>query len=178
MDAQSQDQNEDFLRLYIEHEEALCGFVRSLVITREDAREVIQETAAVLWRKFNELDSPAYFRRWAFGVARFEALSYRRDRARDRHVFGDHLISLLELEAEETSQQDRQEERALQSCLSKLTKRQRTLLEGAYSPGIRIDELAKASGRTPMSLYKTIHRIRTNLAGCIETFLNREEKLE
>ena len=56
MDARPQNQNEGFLRLYIEHEEALCGFVRSLVITREDAREVMQETAAVLWRKFPALD--------------------------------------------------------------------------------------------------------------------------
>lgn len=32
-----------FLRLYVEHEEALRGFVRSLVPTLEDAREVIMQ---------------------------------------------------------------------------------------------------------------------------------------
>ena len=58
-----------FLRLYVQHEEALRGFVRSLVPTLEDAREVMQEVAAVLWRKFEEISSPDDFRRWAFGVA-------------------------------------------------------------------------------------------------------------
>jgi RNA polymerase sigma-70 factor (ECF subfamily) len=37
----------------------------------------MQETAALLWRKFDELDSQDNFRRWAFGVARLEAQSVR-----------------------------------------------------------------------------------------------------
>ena len=97
------DTHDQFLRLYVENEEALRGFVRSLVVTLEDAREVMQGVASVLWRKFDTLDSPDDFRRWAFGVARFEALAYRRDRARDRHVFGDELIAVLEPEAEAAS---------------------------------------------------------------------------
>ena len=50
------DQHDHFLRLYVENEEALRGFVRSLVPTLEDAREVMQEVAALLWRKFDDLD--------------------------------------------------------------------------------------------------------------------------
>ena len=48
----------------MEHEEALNGFVRTLVPTREDAREVMQEVAVVLWRKFEELSAMEDFRRW------------------------------------------------------------------------------------------------------------------
>jgi hypothetical protein len=47
-------QHEQFLRRYAEHEPALRAFVRSLVPTREDAREVMQEVAVVLWRKFGQ----------------------------------------------------------------------------------------------------------------------------
>ncbi|MFN9951718.1 MAG: sigma factor, partial [bacterium] len=72
-----------FLRLYVEHEEALRGFVRSLVPTLEDAREVMQEVAAVLWKKFEALESIEDFRRWAFGVARFEAFNFNRARQRE-----------------------------------------------------------------------------------------------
>ena len=49
------EKHDHFLRLYVKHEEALNGFVRTLVPTREDAREVMQEVAVVLWRKFEEL---------------------------------------------------------------------------------------------------------------------------
>ena len=89
------DSHDSFLHLYVECEESLRGFVRSLLPTLEDAREVMQETAAVLWKKYDQLDDPKNFRRWAFGVARFEVLAYRRDKARDRHIFGEELITNL-----------------------------------------------------------------------------------
>ncbi|MFM2141520.1 MAG: hypothetical protein RLZZ476_64 [Verrucomicrobiota bacterium] len=38
MTAAENDRHDRFLRLYVEHEEALRGFVRSLVPTLEDAR--------------------------------------------------------------------------------------------------------------------------------------------
>jgi RNA polymerase sigma-70 factor, ECF subfamily len=169
------DQHDHFLRLYVENEEALRGFVRSLVPTLEDAREVMQEVAALLWRKFDDLDSPENFRRWAFGVARMEALTFRRDQARDRHVFSEDLIRLLEAEAEEAAGQSDREERALEQCLKKLPHAQRSLIETVYVGGVRIDEMARAAGRTPMALYKMLHRTRMALADCIRITLESEE---
>ena len=55
--------------------------------------------------KFEQLDNPENFRKWAFGVARFEVLSYRRDKARDRHVFSEELLLQLAGEAEKISEQ-------------------------------------------------------------------------
>jgi RNA polymerase sigma-70 factor, ECF subfamily len=177
MEPADPDNHDQFLRLYVENEEGLRGFVRSLVPTLDDAREVMQETAAVLWRKFEELESPEDFRRWAFGVAKFEALAFRRDRARDRHVFSDELIAMLEAEAAEAGEETREEETVLEACLEKLPRMQRSLVEVAYAPGTRMDELARESGRTPMSLYKKLHRIRMALADCIEKHLKSEEGL-
>jgi RNA polymerase sigma-70 factor (ECF subfamily) len=171
------DKHDQFLRHYVENEAALSGFVRSLVYTQDDAREVMQDTAVVLWRKFEELDSPEDFRRWAFGVARFQALAFRRDRARDRHVFSEDLMAMLESEAAEAGKQSGREENALQSCLKKLPKKQSELIQAAYAPGVRIDEMALAAGRTPMSLYKRLHRIRMALADCIGSNLKREDGL-
>ena len=42
------DRHDLFLRLFVEHEAALRGFVRALVPMREDAKEVLQEVAAVV----------------------------------------------------------------------------------------------------------------------------------
>jgi len=166
--------HDQFLRLYIENETALRGFVRSLVPTLQDVDDVMQETAAVLWRKFDDLDSPANFRRWAFGVARFEVLVHRRDRARDRHVFGDELMALLEAEAMAAGEHSGQELLALESCLTKLPHAQRALLEAAYAPGVRIDEMARNSGRTAMSIYKALHRIRILLVDCVRQTMATE----
>jgi len=174
MTSSENEKHDRFLRLYVEHEEALRGFVRSLVPTLEDSREVMQETAAVLWRKFDEA---ADFRPWAFGVAKFEALAFLRDRARDRHVFGDDVLALLEAEAVGAARWSEREERALDECLQKLPSAQRELVETAYAPGVRMDEMARTAGRTPMALYKTLHRIRMALADCVELALNQKEDL-
>jgi RNA polymerase sigma-70 factor (ECF subfamily) len=173
MDDCERQRHDQFLRLYVEHEEALRGFVRTLVPTREDAREVMQEVAAVLWRKFDELLSADDFRRWAFGVARFEAMAFHRDRARDRHVFSDATLALIADEADRAADRLEAEREALQDCLSKLPAAQRTLLSAAYEPGTRINDLAGRSGRSAMSVYKLLHRIRLSLADCTERTLRQ-----
>ncbi|HEX3131968.1 MAG TPA: sigma-70 family RNA polymerase sigma factor [Planctomycetota bacterium] len=161
-----QHRHDRFIRLYVANEEALRGFVRLLVPTREDAREVMQEVAAVLWRKFDDQASDEDFRRWAFGVSRFEALAFFRDRARDRHVFSDETIALLAQEVEQQADPLEAERQALHDCLRQLPDRQRALVESAYAPGVRIDDLASSLGRSAMSLYKALHRIRMTLVEC------------
>jgi RNA polymerase sigma-70 factor (ECF subfamily) len=169
------EKHDQFLRLFLDHEEALRGFVRSLVPTRDDAREVMQEVAVVLWRKFETPIAPLDFRRWAFGVARLEALAFVRDRARDRHVFGEDLLALLADEAARDADVFAAERDALDNCLGKLPGVQRALLAAAYAPGARIDALAAASGRTAMSLYKVLHRIRLALLDCTQRTLAKGE---
>ncbi len=168
------DRHDAFMRLYVPNEEALRGFVRSLVPTLEDAREVMQDVAAVLWRKFQDISSPEDFRRWAFGVARFEALDFLRSARRDRHIFGEEAMRLVAQEAEDSAESFEAHRVALDECLKKLPEKQRALVAAAYAPGVRIDELASRSGRTPMSLYKSLHRIRVALMECTQNAITRE----
>ncbi|MBN8626442.1 MAG: DUF1501 domain-containing protein, partial [Planctomycetes bacterium] len=46
----------------------------------------MQDISLVLKQKFDTFQGHGDFRRWAFGVARFEVLAWRRDKARDRLV--------------------------------------------------------------------------------------------
>ena len=175
MTAPPSQKHDQFLRLYVEHEEALNAFVRTLVPTRDDAREVMQEAAVVLWRKFEQLEMPEDFRRWAFVVARFEALAFLRDRARERLVFDEDVLALLAEEVSDQADLYAAERNALESCLGKLQPAQRKLLDAAYAPGARIDQLAAQSGRSPMSFYKVLHRLRLSLMDCTQRMLAREE---
>jgi RNA polymerase sigma-70 factor (ECF subfamily) len=168
------DRHDLFLRLYVEHEEALNGFVRTLVPTREDAREVMQEVAVVLWRRFEELADANDFRRWAFGVAKFKALAFARDQMRDRLVFDADVMELLSGEMESDADALDAERAALDECLGKLDGARRKLLSAAYAPGVRMDALAVSLGRSPAAFYKTIHRIRLSLMECTQRVLRRE----
>ena len=73
--------------------------LRRLVPTRHDAADVMQGIALVLWRKFGELDEPDNFRKWSFGVARYETLAWLRDKARDRLVLAEDLLITMALES-------------------------------------------------------------------------------
>lgn len=169
MQPSDEDQHDRFLRLFLPQEDALWGYLRSLLLPIDDIADVMQDVAAVLWRKFDPAMSMEEFRRWSFGVARLEALAFRRDKARDREgLFGEDLLHLLEATAvDDENDRTPQLLRALESCLSGLPERQRALVESAYAPGSRIDELARAAGRTAMALYKQLHRIRLSLAECV-----------
>jgi RNA polymerase sigma-70 factor (ECF subfamily) len=168
------DRHAQFLRLFVEHEAALNGFVRSLVPQRDEARDVMQEVAVVLWQKFGELTDPAEFRPWAFGVARMKALAFHRDSARERLVFDEDVLALLADEVTDHADSYEAERRALDECLGKLGDAQRKLLDAAYAPGARMDHLAEAVGRSAMSFYKALHRIRLALMDCTQRVLARE----
>lgn len=175
MDLPEAEQHDVFLELFVAHEEALRGFIRALVPAREDAREVMQDTAALLWRKFRQLNAREDFRRWAFGVARMQVREFLRDRGRDRHVFGDTVQEMIERRAEAAASVMDARREALEECLGKLSAEQRELVDSAYQPGNRIDALALRQGRSAMALYKTLHRIRIALMECTQRILAREE---
>lgn len=171
------DTHDQFLRLFLEHETSLKAYLRSVLFNAEESREVMQEVAVVLWRKFEPDMTSESFRRWAFGVAKMEALAFRRDRARDRHSFGDAVYELLEEAALAPAVRLDARRQALQKCLEKLPAYQVRLVRAAYAPGAQIDAVASAIGRTAMAVYKSLHRIRVGLATCIEQTMRTEDLL-
>jgi len=172
-DTESQ-HHQGFLVLFSEHEQALEAFVRALVPSSSDASQVSQDVAVVLWKKFGDYDATRDFRKWAFGVARYQVLAFLRDRARDRHVFSCDLVNELADQAEEAVPRHQAQREALETCLKKLPEAQRALVLEAYSEGVRMDELAVKRGQTAMSLYKSLQRIRAALMECIGRSLARE----
>lgn len=160
-----------FLRLYAESELVLRTFVRSMVPTREMASEVIQDVLLVLWRKFESADN---FKAWSFGVARKVVARHMRSRARDRHIFDDDLAEKLVDDTLRLSEVHSLQRDALEHCLEGLSPEHRELLLSAYSKGMKMDDLARQRGRSPMSLYKWLHRVRMALFECVQKRVRRE----
>ncbi|MEM1294657.1 MAG: sigma-70 family RNA polymerase sigma factor [Verrucomicrobiota bacterium] len=171
-----QQAHDAFLRWFTKTEPALRGFVRSLVPGVADADDVLQEVAITLWKKFDEFEgeSPEDFRRWAFTVAKFKVLSWKRDLGRDRHLFSDELLGRLAEESGSRSMRLTAQREALEICIAKLPKIQRSLVDAAYAPKARMDELASSLGRTAMAVYKQLHRIRFALLECVNHRLKKE----
>jgi len=162
-----------FLRLFTAHEPAVRAFVRRLVPMRADADDVMQDVSVVLWEKFGSFREGADFRAWAFGVARFEVLSWLRDRGRDRLVLdGEVALKLADESAELETRLTRQRE-ALEACIEKVPAEQRELLMQAYQPAASIQQVAQGSGRSVPGFYQWLHRMRRALLDCIQRTLTQ-----
>jgi RNA polymerase sigma-70 factor, ECF subfamily len=177
MQDDAKDPYQEFVRFYTRCEPDIRAFVRSLMPTWTDADEVLQQTALVLWKKFEQFDTTgdkSDFIKWACVIARFEALAYRRKMARDRLVFQDDLMELLADEYTEELETRQQEHTALELCLRQLPDKQRELIRVAYTPGVKVKDLAEQWGASPASFYMRVNRLRKSLLGCIRTRLQTE----
>jgi RNA polymerase sigma-70 factor len=86
---------ERFMRLFLESERRVFGFILSLVPHWADAEDVLQETVAVMWRKFEEFEPNTDFLAWAVTVARFQVLCHRKKQQRSRVRFSDQTLEAL-----------------------------------------------------------------------------------
>lgn len=163
-----------FLRLFTAHEAAVRSFVRRLLPTRADADDVMQDVSVVLWEKFDSFREGEDFRAWAFGVARFEALGWLRDKGRDRLVLNEEVVLKIAEESEQNEPKLEQQREALERCMARVPADQRELLMQAYQPEARIQEVAQGSGRSVPGFYQWLHRMRRMLLDCIRRALQQE----
>ncbi|EMI21111.1 RNA polymerase, sigma-24 subunit, ECF subfamily, partial [Rhodopirellula maiorica SM1] len=112
----------NFVQLFTTNERRLRAFLFTLLCDRDSVDEVMQNVSTVLWKKFHELDDPSGFLKWAYVIARFEVLAYRRKLARDRFVLDEDLIfTLAEEYASDKHSLDAEERiRYLSDCMSRL----------------------------------------------------------
>ena len=167
--------HEAFLRFFTRFEANLRAYVASLLPTREGVDDVMQESSVVLWRKFSDFDQASAdsgFLGWAFMIARYEVLKYRRRRATDRLQFSEDVFELLASEAERTCATQIERQLALHECVKELESKQLAIVKAVYEDGAPIKDVAEQIGRSPTGLYKALARIRERLANCVRTRLH------
>ncbi|GAA4470537.1 sigma-70 family RNA polymerase sigma factor [Novipirellula rosea] len=167
----------NFVQLFTTNERRIRAFLFTLLCDRDSVDEVMQNVSTVLWKKFDELEDPSGFLKWAYVIARFEVLTYRRKLARDRFVLDEDLISTLaeEYTADKHSLDAEDRIRYLSDCMSRLNEPDRHLLLSAYAGGIPINRVAEKHSLPVNRLYKLLGRLRRKLKQCVETKLTPSE---
>ncbi len=164
---ESNDPQGDFIRELTGAQHWLWAFVRSLVADAEQADEVLQRVNLVLWRKAGDFAAGTSFRAWACEVVRFEVLAFRKERVRDRHVFGDKLVGLLADDAQQHPGVVGDLREALRGCLDHLAPKQRALVIRRYEPGESVQAIARRERRSADAVSASLYRIRQALLECI-----------
>jgi RNA polymerase sigma-70 factor (ECF subfamily) len=168
-----QQRKTEFARCLADNQARLYGYIHSLVPDVHHADDLYQQTALVLWGKFDEFDRSRSFFAWACGVARLEAANFVRSLARQRLFFG-HDLSLLLVEAHEELADELADRReALSRCVEKLSPADRELLTECYADPAGVHAAAARRNRSPHSVYNSLRRIRQALFECVTRALAR-----
>lgn len=154
------------MRLFLEHEPEILRAVLVFVPQRADARDIVQETAVALWKRFPEYDPARPFVSWACGFARIEVRRFLRKTTR-RAALTERAAEVLMATGDALDSPYEQRERHLQECLAKLPAEQRRMLDGYYAEEQSVEKLAQAHGRSVEAVYKMLQRIRRALLDCI-----------
>jgi RNA polymerase sigma-70 factor (ECF subfamily) len=152
----------------------LYAFIYSLVRHPADAEDILQECNLVLWRKADEFQPGTDFMAWAWRIAQLQVLAFRKKQARTREHFDDALIAQLADQAQQRLEHFDLRQQALLECLQQLRPEQRALLARRYEPGGSVNDMARASGRSPKAVSEALRRIREALMRCIERRLALE----
>lgn len=158
---------EEFAALWAKSHSTIAAFVRSLTPNFDQAEEILQRVAVTLVRKFSDYDRKRPFSAWAVGVAKNEVLYYRRQRATDKHMFDDELVSQVAMSYQVIAEDDPAKE-ILAGCLEQVTGRARQALWLRYFNGFSSDKIAAEMELSSGAVRMLLCRTRSALRECIE----------
>jgi RNA polymerase sigma-70 factor (ECF subfamily) len=147
----------------------LRGYLYTLVPDQAACDDLVQETLLFLWERRADADRSSSLKAWAFKVAWFKALAWRRDHQRERLVyFSEDILQQLAPVAEEISNETETRLAALRHCLARLSPEELGLLRLKYVDRGSLTDHATASGWKPNRVQKMISRLRLALRHCVQ----------
>lgn len=173
MNSTDPEQSARFVAMLTGLQSRLYAYLCTVLARADDARDVLQETNVVLWKKAADYDPARPFEPWAFRFAHWQALAWRKRQSRDRLVFDDATLDLLAAEFDSAHGAEN-ELRALEECLGKLPEKQRALIARRYQDAESVNAIAASEGKPPNVIAAFLYRARKALAECIATVLATE----
>lgn len=164
--ARERPDKQEFLRHFLSSESSLRGYILTHVREFEVAEDLLQQSALVLWQKFEQYDPGRPFLAWALGVARLEILNAARRRP-GRSLVESDLDGLvigeyLRLESELPLRRQ-----LLRLCLKHLPASMTEAVRLRYEEGSNLDQIAARLGKSLAAVKVTLHRARLSLQDCV-----------
>ncbi len=168
---------EQFAALWTAAHPTIAAFIRTLIPDYQQADEVLQRVAVTLVRKFDQYDQSRSFTAWAVGFAKFEVLYFRRERATDKHLFGDDIVEQIAVRYEDLADEIDPVREALSKCVEQLKGRSKRVIELRYRRGMKSSRIAEEMTLSAGAVRMLLCRVRQSLRRCIERRTGRQERL-
>ena len=155
------------MRLFLENQRRITGLILALVPHGPDADDILQETCAVLWQKFDEFDPGSNFAAWSLRIARFQVMAYYTTKRRTKARLSDETLDMVVERLASRPEREDARSAALDGCLDDLPEPDRRLIELRYRGGASVEEVARRSGKTVLAVYKALYRAHDRLLQCM-----------
>lgn len=167
--------DKQFFRLYVTHQRSIYAFIMANIRNFNDANDMMQEVAMVMWQKFDNLEQKdERFLAWGITIARNQLYRYYTRARKTRLVFDEELLSVIEKKCEEKLKTCPDHIYALQQCLTRLNGSHRELLTMKFGQQLTVQAISEKIQRSVSAVYKMITRIHLALQRCIQHVLAEE----
>ena len=158
-----------YVALITEHQPAIYAYILTMCPDRTTAKDILQETNLVLWKKAAEFDLATSFKAWAFRIAYFQTLAHlKREKRKSWMILDDDLIDTVAEEAPARLDDVEERHSALRGCLGKLPANDLKILTAYYEERLKLEDIADRLGRSQGALKQVLFRVRRSLRRCIE----------
>ncbi len=167
---------EEVLAELLEVRGDLNHYIYSSIPNRSDAEDVLQEVCLKIWKSKEHYQTGTNFRAWAFTIARYTILDFRKRHATGRVLFLDaETVRTLADEMVKTGADPSSRHvysDALAACVALLGERLSRMLKLHYKDGFSLADLAKRERVSETSLKQLLYRARIKVRDCVKLKLD------
>ena len=170
----SKDRSTELLQLMMKYQRRIFAYIHTLVPSRSDAEDILQETSLTICEKFKEFELGTNFYSWACQIAYWKVRAARKKYATSKVVFNQEVLDVISQTRLQMEDELDFRHEALSRCLQKLNDRDRRMVLTRYESGKNVSAAAQACGRTVQGAYKALNRIRKVLFDCVSFEITAE----
>jgi RNA polymerase sigma-70 factor, ECF subfamily len=166
----NQEQRELAFRLFVNSsQQPLYQHIRRLVITHEDAADILQETYIKAWKAYLEFRGESTLSTWIYKIATNEALTFlRRQKIRQLIVPDKGLQSIPSM----PDYQGDELQKLLLAATTKLAAKQRIVFNLRYYEEMKYAEISAITGTSEGALKALYHTARKKVEKLLISNLN------
>ncbi len=151
-------EEEAFNQLLIRYQERLYWHIRKIVISHEDADDVLQNTMIKIWRSMSDFRSESKIYTWLYRIATNESLTFLKQKKKRPFASWSDVEHILseQLEADSLFNGD-EIQMKLQKAILKLPRKQRLVFNMKYFDEMKYEEMSHVLNTSVGALKASYH---------------------
>lgn len=165
--------NEGFRILVEKYKERLYWHIRKMVISHQDADDVLQEVFIKVWKKLDDFRHEATLYTWLYRIATNETLNFLKKQQKKFFIPMVDSYKMLSKKLESDAYfSGNAVDKKLQQALLKLPEKQRLVFNMKYFEDMKYEDMAEILGNSVGSLKASYHhavkKVKAELSAIVE----------